>query len=185
MSDPYLGEIKIWAFNWAPTGWALCNGALLPMSQNQALNSLLGQTYGGNATSTFALPDLRGRTPVGYSAAGLPDRPNYLMGAAGGAEAVALTAATVPAHDHQVTAYTSNGTTGAPAGNNLASVVSATTGSKTNFSTFLPSDDWAAQAQLNAGTVASAGGSQPHQNMQPYTVVNFTICTTGNYPPRN
>jgi len=185
VSDPYIGEIKIWAFNWAPTGWALCNGALLPVNQNAALNSLLGQTYGGNGSTTFALPDLRGRTPVGYSATALPDRPNYAMGAAGGAEGVTLTAASVPPHAHQVVAYTGNGAAPLPTGNNLASVVPSTAGNLTNFSTFQPPANWAAQAQLNAGTIASAGGSQPHQNMQPYTVMNFTICTVGNYPPRN
>lgn len=183
MSDPYLGEIKIWSFNWAPSGWALCNGALLPVNQNQALCSLLGKSFGGDGVTNFGLPDLQGRTPIGYGAS--PTLGTYQLGAKGGAESVTLSAATVPAHAHSVVGYVANATAIPPGGNNLANVVSAIAGSPTNFSAYLPSANWAANAQLYAGSITAAGSTAPHNNMQPFTVVNFTICTAGSYPPRS
>ncbi|QDX25131.1 phage tail protein [Sphingomonas suaedae] len=183
MSDPFLGEIKMWAFPWAPSGWAFCDGANLPVNQNQALYSLLGVTFGGTAGQNFNLPDLRGRTPLGTGAGGSVG--TYNMGNTGGLEAVALTVATVPPHTHEVVGYSTAATTQSPTGNMLANVNSATSGSTTNFSTFLPGGNWTANAVLNAGTIDSAGGGTPHNNMQPFGVTNFTICQSGSYPPRN
>lgn len=183
MSDPFVGEIKMWSFPWAPSGWAFCDGANLPVSQNAALYSLIGNMFGGTPSQNFNLPDLRGRTPLGTGSGGSVG--TYNTGNSGGAEAVALTAATVPPHTHSVIGYSTAGTVQPPTGNMLANVVSATSGSATNFSTFLPGGSWTGNAALNAGTVDNAGSGTAHNNMQPFGVTNFTICKTGTYPSRN
>jgi microcystin-dependent protein len=183
MAEPYIGEIKIWAFDWAPRGWALCNGALLPIAQNQALYSILGTRFGGDGKVNFALPELRGRTPVGPGAAAGTTTPNYTMGNSGGSESVTLSSDTVPSHAHGVNAVIVAGTQLVPSGNLIANVVSAKAGSTTNFSVFRPQGQWTADAQLAAGSVETTGASAPHANMQPFAVVNFAICISGYYPP--
>lgn len=179
MSDPYLGEIKMWAFAWAPSGWALCDGSQHQVNQNQALAALLGNHFGGDGVTTYNLPDLRGRTPVGVG------NTSYATGNNGGLEAVVLTSTNVPSHGHTVVGFSEPSQVQPPTGAVLSNVVSATQGSQTNFSTFLPSTQWTADAQLAAGSVSVFGQSQGHENMQPFAVTNFTIATSGNFPPRN
>lgn len=183
VSDPFIGEIKMLPFSWAPDGWALCDGSLMPIQQNAALYALLGKQFGGDGVNNFALPDFRGRTPVCKTTTAVT--PSYVVGNMGGAETVTLTANHVPPHVHVVNAYTQNGTIAAPTGNDISSVVSSSSGSTTNFSCYLPSNTWSADVQLNAASVSTAGANQGHNNMQPYTVLNFSICTLGNFPMRN
>lgn len=184
MADPFVGEIKIWAFNWAPQNWLLCNGAILTIAQSPALASLLGNQFGGDGQTTFGLPDLRGRTPIGTGAS--PEDPNttYVTGNLLGAETVTVSAANVPSHVHSVEAYPDNGSTPFPGGSYFATVIPPN--SSTVFNVYLPGTGAVANPQvLAADTVATYGGSQGHNNMQPFTVVNFCICASGLYPPRN
>lgn len=192
MSEPFIGEIKIWAFSWAPRGWALCDGAILQIQQNQALAALLGTQFGGDGQKTFALPDLRGRTPIGAGPSTdssiTPSGFTYQTGKMYGAETVTLTAANVPSHTHQVTANPVNGGATFPSGNNFATVAPQLATTTQKFQVYLPNAAGAAipNAQtLALSTVAGAGGSVAHNNMQPFTVLNFCIATTGNWPPRN
>jgi microcystin-dependent protein len=184
--DPYIGEIKLWSFAWAPTGWLLCDGTMMQVAQNQALFSLINNSFGGDGRTTFALPDLRGRTPVGVGVSPADPSVTYNKnGLAGGVEKVTLSAAQVPAHVHTVAAVAAPGTQAVPTGNLLASVVSQTAGSTTDFSLYQPAGSTQTVA-LNSGSVSVSGGGSSHSNMQPYMVVNFCICTTnGLYPPRN
>lgn len=171
MSEAFLGEIRIMAFTYPPRGWASCNGQILPINQNQALYALLGTTYGGNGQTNFALPDLRGRVPILYD-------DYHPQGSAGGAESHVITQAEMPPHNHGVNVTAATGTT-----NNIAS------GTKV-----LAADPAAiyapglgnAPVQLAGSTIASFGGSQPHTNLQPFTVLNFCIClASGIYPSQN
>ena len=167
MAEPFLSEIRIMSFVFAPQGWALCNGQFLPINQNQALFSLLGTQYGGDGRVTFGLPDLRSRTPIGFSN-------DYSIGAAGGAETVTLTTQSLPVHVHQLAGTAATNTTRNPNGGLLGTATAnlyAPTGGP--------------QVELAAGSVASAGGTQPHENMQPYSVINFCIALTGIFPSRN
>ena len=168
MSEPFIGEVQIFGFNFAPRGWAFCSGAQLSIAQNTALFSLLGTTYGGNGQTTFALPDLRGRTPVGGY--GFP----VTLGEQAGVENVTLTTAQVPAHAHSVNASAAAGTTRNP-GNALYGVTPAA----------LHGPSSGSPVQLDPRTVAAAGGSQPHNNMQPYVAINFCIALQGIFPSRN
>jgi microcystin-dependent protein len=174
MCEPFLGEIKLCAFNYAPQGWALCNGALLPVAQNQALNALLGSTYGGDGLTTVGLPDLQGRTPVHR------DYRNsaYSQGVKGGVEAVTLGATNIPAHTHDFNVATSAGNSKAaiPAG---ACVLAATTGGRNLYG---PATT---VAPISSYTCASTGGNVGHNNMQPSLVLNFIIATVGLWPPRD
>lgn len=163
MAEPFLGEIRLFAGNFAPRGWAFCNGQALPIAQNAALFSLLGTTYGGDGRTTFALPDLRGRVPLH------PDA-NVVYGAQGGAETVTLAAANLPAHRHAVPAAAGAATTGDPREGPpaLARVPTFAAGSA---------------APMDA-RLEPAGGGQPHDNMGPYTVVSFIIALEGIFPAR-
>lgn len=186
MSEPFLGEIKLFSFAKAPQGWALCNGAMLNIAQNQALFALISNKFGGDAKTTFALPDLRSRTPLGLApiapAAGRSAYPT--VGATGGAEGVTLTTASVPPHAHQVAVCNVGGTQPLPSGGLLANPISQTAGSTTDFSIYLPSPAQTDAVALAAGTVASAGGGQPHNNMQPFLVGNFCIAVTNAFFPQ-
>lgn len=177
MSDPFLGEIRMVGFNYAPTGWALCNGQLLQISQNSALFALLGTTYGGDGRSTFALPDLRARVPL-HQGQGAGTSV-YSPGQSGGVEKVTLTAAQVPAHSHGLAAHDGTGSSPSASGNFIASPSDATTGEALNA--FSPT----ANVVMNAQAISASGGGQPHENMQPYLCLNFIIATEGIFPPRS
>lgn len=173
MVDPFVAEVRIFGFNFPPTGWAMCNGQILPLSQNTALFSLLGTTYGGNGLSTFALPDLQGSAPM-HPGQG-PGLSLHDLGEMGGAESVTLLNSEIPSHTHLVMVATGNpAETNSPEGAVLSTtnraVFSATTPPAGNF--------MAPQA------ISISGGSLPHNNMQPYLTMNFCIALQGVYPPR-
>lgn len=164
MSEAFLGEIRRVSFNFAPRGWALCNGQMLSIAQNQALFSLLGTQYGGNGTTTFALPDLRGRAPI-HSGAGA------WQGEEGGQEQVTLITTQLPPHTHLAQASTSADAT-SPQGGYWADSGQAAFGAD-------------AAGSLGAAAIAPSGGTQPHENRSPYLVINYIIAMSGIYPSRN
>jgi microcystin-dependent protein len=166
MAEPFLGEIRIFAGNFAPRSWAFCEGQLLSKSQNTALFNLIGTTYGGNGVTTFALPDLRGRIPVGPGQGpGLTDRP---LGAADGTETVVLSEDQMPTHKHKVGANQLAGSTPNP-----KKAVPAGGGA------YVPQPD---NTKMNAGAVGSTGGGGPHPNLQPYLNLHFIIALQGIFP---
>lgn len=181
MSEFFIGQIMMTGFNFAPKFWALCNGQLLPINQNQALFSLLGTQYGGNGTTNFALPDLRSRTPLGYASSVDPSwqPPSVQIGQAAGVENVTLLSTNLPAHTHSMNASTAGGDNRIAGGRVFAT--STSTGSPPNL--YAPSTG--ALVPLNAQTVAPSGGNQPHPNIQPYGVINFCVALSGTYPSRN
>lgn len=163
--DPIIGQILLIGFNWAPRGWALCNGQLMSIAQNSALYSLIGNTYGGDGINTFALPDLRGRVPIHQgNGGGLSPR---FMGEMAGVENVTLSLAEMPMHNHIIM------TSSAPPGRS-GSVLAASGQLNTG-----PAD-----LSLDPATVTPAGGSIPHENMPPYLVMNYIIALEGIYPMR-
>jgi microcystin-dependent protein len=163
MSNPFIGEIRLVGFNFAPAGWAPCDGRLLPISQNDALFALLGTTYGGDGQTTFALPDLRSRVPMHQGN-------GHALGEVGGTETVTLTTDQMASHPHVPQARNAGAATG-PAGNVWAT--SAALQFATASSPLQP---------MNAGAVGSTGGSQPHDNMLPFQAVNFVIALEGIFP---
>lgn len=163
MSDPFIGEIKVISFTFPPKGWAFCNGQLLPISQNQALFSILGTQFGGNGTTNFALPNLQGRMPIHQGS-------GYIVGESGGEVDHVLSLNEMPSHTHQAMAR-SAATTGTPSGATWAA------GSTLAFA---PTAD----TVMSAGAVGNAGGSQPHENQAPYLVLNFVIALQGIFPSR-
>ena len=171
MADPFVAEIRIFPFNFAPKGWAWCNGQLMPISQNTALFSLLGTTYGGDGKSTFALPNLQGSAPM-HPGQG-PGLSLHDLGETGGSETVTLLESEIPAHSHAWRASLSDGTNQTPAGELLAAGVGigqyAAPGALT---------------MLSPSALAPAGGDQPHNNMQPYLTFYFNIALQGVFPPR-
>ena len=172
--EQYIGALTLFGFNFAPRGWAKCDGQLLSIAQNTALFSLLGTTYGGNGQTTFALPDLRGRVPLHQgNGPGLSAR---VIGESGGVENVTLLQTQMPTHTHSVSlgASSSDGVRKNPTG----SVPAATAGS----SYAAPGD---ADGVMAAAVVGTSGGNQPHPNIQPYLVLNWCICTEGIFPSRN
>ncbi|MFJ7406770.1 MULTISPECIES: phage tail protein [unclassified Lysinibacillus] len=166
MSDPFVGEIKLFSFRRVPRGWALCDGQLLSINTNQALFSLLGITYGGNGVTTFALPDLRGRVPIHVGN-------GVTLGQKAGQETHTLTSNEMPAHTHVVTASAESATLKVATGN-----VWGTTTVNMYASNQL-------NTHMNAQALSPSGNSQSHQNMQPYSVANYCIALIGIYPPRN
>src|SRR5262245_25519060 len=171
MPAPFLGEVRLFAGNFAPTGWALCNGQILSIAQNTALFSLLGTTYGGNGVVTFALPDLRGRVPIHVGQG--PGLSPYDAGEVGGAEAITLLTSEMPSHTHTLNGSSSNGVSDAAASNVPARAPSA-----------IPQSAPATDTSLASDAVGSSGGGQPHNSMQPYITLNFIIATTGIFPQR-
>ncbi len=167
MAEPFLSEIRIMSFVFAPKGWALCNGQLLPINQNQALFSLLGTTYGGNGQTTFGLPNLQGRAPM-HAGGG------HTRGETGGEQAHTLTQSELPAHIHMVSASQTTATEVLPAGNVLAN------SAPNNI--YGPVQNLTA---LSASTIAPVGGSQAHQNMQPFLTLSFCIALQGIFPSQN
>ena len=176
MADPFLGEIRIFAGNYAPNGWALCQGQIMAISQNAALFSILGTTYGGNGTTTFALPDLRGRLVLGMGqGTGLS---NYVEGQVGGSETVTLTTQQMPAHSHSVAASQS-GTVTTPKGGVPAQAVAV--GPTSGPKVFAPTSDGTTMSNTMIGMT---GGSLPVTIQQPYLVINYIIALTGIFPSR-
>jgi microcystin-dependent protein len=181
MSQPYLGQIMMTGFNFAPTGWALCNGQILSISQNTALFALLGTTYGGNGTSTFQLPNLQSSVPIHWgTGAGLS---TYTIGEVGGVENVSLLYNNMPQHNHLINVSTAYGTATTPSGNILGVTNSGTASAPVAGNLDFVST--ASNATLAATAVAMAGGSIPHTNIQPYLVINFVIALVGVFPSRN
>jgi microcystin-dependent protein len=164
MAEPFLSEIRIMSFVFAPKGWALCNGQLLPINQNQALFSLLGTTFGGNGQTNFALPDLRGRTPIHVGS-------GHTLGERGGEQAHTLSIAELPLHTHVMNATNAAATLDSPTGNLLASLATV--------SAYGPPGNLQV---MNAGTILNTGGSQAHLNMQPFLVLSFCIALQGIFP---
>jgi microcystin-dependent protein len=174
MASPFLAEIKMFAGNFAPRGYAFCNGQILSIAQNTALFSLLGTTYGGNGQTTFALPNLQGRVPIHPGqGAGLSQ---YDLGQMGGVETVTLSQNEIPAHTHSLRVNGAAGTDGVPATNQ---VLAASTARDKLYSSSAPTTTLSPQA------IATVGGSQPHTNVQPYLAVNFIIALQGIFPSRN
>lgn len=172
--DPFVGEIRAFAFGVVPRGWHLCDGALLSIQQNAALYSLLGVAYGGDGKTTFKLPDLRGRVPLCQGV--VSGVGQYLIGNADGLEAVALTSAQLPPHTHGLTCSSAGATTNNPAG-----AVPAVAATDAN----VYADAASPASALAAGVIAPAGQSLAHNNMQPSQAVSFCIAIQGLYPPRN
>jgi microcystin-dependent protein len=170
-AEPFVGEIAMFGGNFAPRGWALCDGQLLPISSNEALFSLLGTTYGGDGRTTFSLPDLRGRAPI-HAGRG-PGLSDYRLGSKGGQETVTLTTAQMPAHSHSLQAHTGYGDTANPNG-----AVSAKTTSPAYKSA-------APNATMNAAAVGQTGGGQAHENRQPYIAIHYIIALQGVFPSRS
>lgn len=166
MAEPFLAEIRIMSFEFAPRGWALCNGQLLPINQNQALFSLLGTTFGGDGRVNFALPDLRGRVPIHVGS-------GHTLGERGGEQAHTLSIAELPTHTHVLNGTSNDGTALTTSGNLLAKNL--------NFSYHSPDS----LVAMNAGTIANVGGSQAHLNMQPFLALTFCIALQGIFPSRN
>lgn len=164
MSQPFVGEIRMFAGNFAPAGWMFCEGQLLPISEFETLFNLIGTTYGGDGQSTFALPDLRGRLPIHQGN-------GFTLAETGGVETVTLTVSQIPSHTHPFLASTSPGATRDPSGNVLATAVGGSL-----YRQIAPT------AALNAGSIGSVGGSQPHDNFQPYLCVDFIISLFGVFP---
>lgn len=173
MSEPFLAEIRLMGFNFAPRGWAFCDGQILPIKQNQSLYSLLGTTYGGDGRTSFALPDLRGRTPIHTGRSNGGD--DHLLGQKSGEETHTLSSAEMPQHTHALEAASSSATATSPAGGLLSEAVDPI---------YAPYEA-ASDAIMGSGTVANVGGGQVHENMQPYIAVNFCIALQGLFPSRN
>ncbi len=170
--DQYIGEIRMFAGDFAPMGWALCNGQLLSISQYEALYSLIGTTYGGDGQTTFAVPDLRGRVPI-HAGQNPATGSTYSNGQAGGVETVTLTSQQMPLHNHVVYATAVDGTQAEPTNGVWA------TSTLNEYSAGSPA------AAMAANAVAPAGNSQPHDNMMPFQCVSFIIAVEGLYPPQS
>jgi microcystin-dependent protein len=180
MSEPFLGQITVYPYNFAPNGWADCSGQILPISQYAALFSLLGTQYGGNGTSNFALPDLQGRIPLGQGQ--LVGGGNYVMGEAAGEENVTLLASSMPMHNHTLSATTINGSINNPAGLILAKPqTGGGRGGGNQGDIYNPGTVDTALAPTSIGV---AGGSQPHNNIQPTLVLRYCIALQGVFPSR-
>jgi len=166
MAEPFLSEIRIMSFQFAPKGWALCNGQLLPINQNQALFSLLGTTFGGDGRVNFALPDLRGRAPIHVGS-------GHTLGERGGEQAHTLSISELPTHTHVLQGTTANGTVINPTNNQLGNAQVASYSNPQSL------------VAMNASSITNTGGSQAHLNMQPFTTVSFCIALQGIFPSPN
>ncbi|MEJ5104830.1 MULTISPECIES: phage tail protein [Chryseobacterium] len=173
-SDPFLGQIAFVPYNFAPNGWAECNGQILPIAQNQALFSLLGTTYGGNGTTNFALPDMRGRVLI-HNGTSPSSGTTYTLGEVGGAEGVTLTVTQMPAHSHSVSAVTAEGNQNVPTG----SLPANTKVLDKEYS------DAAADTTMKSSMIGNTGGNQPHENRQPFITLKCIIALNGIFPSHN
>lgn len=175
MSSPFVAEIRMFGFNFAPRGWAFCNGQLLPISQNTALFSLLGTTYGGDGKSTFGLPDMQGNTPMFWGQG--PGLSQRFIGEMSGVQTVTLLNSEMPIHNHTLNATTEDGIAGSfTQGTNLATSVGGKLYQNNTSANLQP---------MNFQALSLAGGGLPHNNMQPYVVLNFCIAMQGIFPPRS
>ena len=174
--DPFVAEIRIFPFNFPPKGWAFCDGQILPLSQNTALFSLLGTTYGGDGKSNFALPNMQGNAPM-HPGQG-PGLSLHDLGETGGSDTVSLLESEIPSHTHQLRGTTDPGDVSLP---QTGAILAATTGA-TQWLAGSPNPP--ALLAMNGNSLAPAGGDQPHNNMQPYLTLNFCIALQGVYPPR-
>jgi microcystin-dependent protein len=170
MSQPFLGEIRMFAGNFAPQDWAFCDGQLMAIAQAQALFALVGTTYGGDGVQTFGLPDLRGRAPIHQS-------PNFVIGSRAGTESVAVTAQQLPAHTHTPHGATVGNAAG-PVGNYWST---DSGGNVAAYHTVPPPPD----GQMNAAALSSAGSNLPHENMQPFLTISYIIALAGIFPSQN
>ena len=168
MAEPFLSEVRIMSFVFAPKGWALCNGQLLPINQNQALFSLLGTTFGGDGRVNFALPDLRGRTPIHVGS-------GHTLGERGGEQAHTLSIAELPTHTHALNATNANATLAVPA-------VTTTLANSINYEAYRGATNL---VSMQPASVSDAGGSQAHLNMQPFLTLSFCIALQGIFPSPN
>ena len=173
-AEPFIGELMLFAGNFAPRNYAMCNGQLLSIAQNTALFSILGTTYGGNGQTTFALPDLRGRVPIHMGQG--PGLSNYSEGEVGGVENVTLLTTQMPVHTHPAQVNAASGATSKSPGGNLPAFTSG-------GSSYGPTADLVMAS--NMVNIGAAGGSQPHENRQPYLALNWCICLFGIFPSRN
>lgn len=171
--DPYIGEIRMFGGNFAPVGWALCNGSLLPISGYEPLFALLGTTYGGDGQNTFAVPDLRGRVPI-HMGKNPTTGTTFTIGQSAGVETVTLISQQMPAHTHVVHAVAAPGDVNSPSGALWA---------ESNLNEY--ATQGVADTAMAANAVSPAGGSQPHENMMPFQCVTFIIATEGIYPPQS
>jgi microcystin-dependent protein len=181
MSEPFLGQITVYPYNFAPSGWLDCSGQLLPISQNAALFSLLGTQYGGNGTSNFALPDLRGRIPLGQGQS--PGGSGYVMGEVAGDENVTIVAPTMPQHSHSLIATTAEGSLNNPSGLILAKPQTGggRGGGGAQGDIYNPGN---VDTPLALTSLGSVGGSLPHNNIQPTLVLRYCIAMQGIFPQR-
>ncbi|MGA7614704.1 MAG: phage tail protein [Thermoanaerobaculia bacterium] len=175
MADPFVAEIRIFPFNFAPKGWAWCSGQLLPISQNTALFSLLGTTYGGDGKSTFALPDLQGRAPM-HPGQG-PGLSLHDLGEEGGSQTVSLLESEIPSHSHTMQGSSDTADQNLPSGNMAA--IPLGRGNNLYTATNTP------RVAMNDNAISPAGGNQPHNNMQPFLTLYFCIALQGVFPPRS
>jgi microcystin-dependent protein len=173
MSSPYVGEIRMFGGSFAPAGWAMCSGQLMPISQNDTLFNLIGTTYGGDGQETFGIPDVQGRLPI-HQGTNPQTGTTYQIGEMAGVEQVTLSTQQIPQHTHALVASTSSGTTGVPTDNVLASNIQVSL-----YSQFPPTNN------MNANAITSVGGSQPHENMMPFLVITFIISLFGIFPTQN
>jgi microcystin-dependent protein len=169
-AEPFIGEIFMFGGNFAPQGWAFCNGAVMPISGNEALFALLGTTYGGDGEETFALPDLRGRIPIHHGS-------GHVQGEVEGSQTVTLLGTQIPAHTHQLGVSPNASSLDAPASGDLPG--------ETSLAGVRIYAEPSAAAAMNAAAISTAGGGQPHQNVMPSLAVNFIICLFGIFPSRN
>ncbi len=169
MSEPFLAEVRMVGFNFAPRGWAFCDGQILPINQNQSLYSLLGTTYGGDGRTSFALPDMRGRTPIHVG-------PGHREGQKSGEETHTLAANEMPNHNHVVQANSNDANTPNPTNAALLAAVPTRIYAEFNAGSAI---------NLHSGTITNVGGGQAHENMQPYLAVNYCIALQGLFPSRN
>ncbi|MCP4306839.1 MAG: phage tail protein [bacterium] len=175
MSEPFIAEIRIFAGNFAPRSWAFCDGQLLPVAQNTALFSLVGTTYGGDGRTNFGLPDLAGRVPV--HAGNGPGLTPRQLGESGGTETVTLTEAQIPTHSHQLQGVNNAGVVKTPSTEVAIARSTGTAGYQTDSSSNL--------VAMAADTIDDAGGTQPHDNMQPYLALSYIIALTGLFPSQD
>lgn len=174
MSEPFLGQICTFGFNFAPRGWAFCNGQLLPISQNSALFALLGTIYGGDGRTTFALPNLQSRVPIHFGQG--PGLSSYSIGQQGGSENNTLTIQQMPSHNHSLTAHGEDANSSSPTNNRPATAIGSPS----------PPSIYSNQAaDTNMQPTGNTGGNQPVNNLQPYLAINFCIALVGIFPSRN